>query len=398
MESSRQAPVADAANRIMRLRYLLSQGWRVFRSSGLETVLLIFCYACGVLIPLSILSYQQGVMSALAENDKGTPYYYDYYTDPYAGGFPLTTDAKRKLIDYNEIEQMLQAVGGGAQMSLVSYDAFETGAFIEGKTIKGQVSWQLPADAGGYVYDEIAAYNLSYIGSRLSPERPFEVMVGDMLLRGMGDPAGFVGKQISLYGNDYTICGVIKDYYRIEGNILSRSFYGDPFLEFKVPEKSKDTFMRLDRELFDRFEITGVREHGNESSESYSNYTDGLDAEIRRMQLVAMACFGFCIINSFGIVSAFHTDYRKKTYVKLAMGASRADVTAELAVFWFLITITGSLLAFASVFGVKEYMDSRFYYKMHIGPSTALLLPLTGFACTLLASFSTAVTVRRKLV
>jgi hypothetical protein len=375
----------------MYLRYVITQGWRLLRGNRLQTMLLIVCYACGVLIPMSILSYRQGVLNVRNADD--IPFY-DYMITPIGTTAEvfITDEAFQKLIDYREIADFLSAVGEGTQMALLSADIHETAVYLDGHILKGMILWRLPSDDAGYVLNTLDTF--PHLGRSLSSRNPYEVMLGDRLLRGMGDPASFIGKELMLYGTKYTVCGIVQGTGDIYGNMLSRNHMIFPIINFRVPERSDDLRRRLSNELEDRFSIHNLLEV---TTSGTSNYDIEMDRQISDMLFIALLGFGFCIINSFGILNSFLADNREKVFVKLTMGAKRRYIFSELMIFWFLIVLSGSLLAFAALFGVREYMALFFHHRLDIGWQLTLLLPLAGLVTAALASLYSVFGIARRL-
>ncbi len=367
----------------MRFPYIFSQGLRLLRSSRLQTTLLALCYASGILIPMAILAYRQGAVDSL----NSPPPAHEYNISPIS----LSEEVFQKLTDYNEIEEMLLSVGEGTHLAFTSADGEETAVMLDGHILRGSVRWRLPADSAGNVYDLIAE-KYSYIGRCLSPDAPYDIMIGDKLLRGLGNPAAFIGKEMMLYGKKYTVCGILQGASTIEGSILSRSHAKIPMIQFRVPEKSGEVYMRLSRELENRLGIVGLLEPKTSDS-----YVIEVERSISRMFIVALFGFGFCILNSFGIINSFLLDNSKKVYVKLTLGASRMDIFTELMIFWSLIVSAGSLLAFGTFFGARAYMSLFFYYRATLGWQVAMLLPLAGLATAALASLYSVGGIARRL-
>jgi ABC-type antimicrobial peptide transport system permease subunit len=340
---------------------------------------------------MSILSYRQGIINIW---NSDAVYLHDYSVRPAGfGNRIISEDTFHKLIDYNEIKDFMRTVGVGASMALTSMDLSETVVSLDGHIIRGMITWRLPADNEGYVHDRTILLH-PYMGRPLSLNNPYEIMLGDKLLRGLGDPAAFIGKELMLYGNTYTVSGILHDTDVIVGNLLSRNHAKLPFITFQVPERSADVRQRLAEELKERFEIIGLQENIISLDGSY--YTE-MNQQIRNMLIIALLSFGFCVLNSFGIINSFLADNSKKVYVKFTMGAKRRDIFFELMVFWGMIILFGSLLAFGAVFGVREYMAKFFHHQLAIGWRMALLLPLCGLATAVLMSLYSVFGIARRL-
>jgi hypothetical protein len=377
----------------MMFRYATSQGWRLLKSSYLQSVLLIFCYACGILIPLSALSYRQSVIYG-REYSRNLAPTADYQIFP-TGMTALSRETFAGITDYDEIKSFLQAVGNGAAMSLRSLDMYETAMLLDGHVIRGNMRWQLPADADGYVYDNTLERYL-IIGDPLRPCTPYEVMIGDRVLRHIGNPASFIGSSMMIYGNLYTVVGVLNDSSDIVGNLLSRSHALLPLIDIRVTERSNDVRLRLVNELYERFELAGLRELTHQAS-SGSYYDQQLDRQVRDMLAISVLSFLFCILSSIAIINLFLADNNRRSYIKMTMGAKRGYVFMELAVFWVVIIGTGSLLAFLALFGVRDYLAIYIHQPLLISWRAAMTLPVAGFVTALIASLYSVYVAARRL-
>jgi len=379
----------------MRIRFVLSQGIRMLIGNPLQTMLLILCYSCGILIPFSIFSYRQGVLDVRLSSANAASYSHDYiaFQEGMAGSPEITSEVFKRLTDYDEISNFLSSIGPGIQLSFLSMEFSESAILINGNVIRGRINWRLPADEAGRVYDIIRDNQNGYIGSPLEPDEPFSIMLGGNALRGLGDPQSFIGREAFIYGVPYVIKGVITGSDISVGNLLSQSFVKSPMIGFRVAEKSSELMKLISNELYDRYRVDGLQEVVYTDTD---NYSKEVDKQISDMMVIALIGFCFCIINSFGIINSFLADNSKTTYTKLMVGARRLDILTELIVFWLIIVIAGSILAFGAVFLVKEYFASIFHYKMVVGWESSLLLPLAGLAVVVLASlYSTFATARR---
>ena len=385
---------ALGVDRSVSFRYIASQGLHFFKTNRLQCALLVLCYASGILVPLAILAYRQGFLN-VTTTDVGVERD-DYSIDNSVSiNKPLLSDENfRKLTDYGEIEDFLAAVGNGARLSFYSIDTSETAIQLDGHIIRGSVRWCLPANESGTVYESYS-FNKTHIGQLLSPDKPYELMIGEKLLRGVRDPSSLIDKEITLYGTKYTVCGILRGSSAIIGNIQSRKNVMHAQVRFRVDNNSQEVRKRLSGELKSRYSIYTL--YDMQFVYDDNTYENEMNQQIRDMLIVALLGFLFCILNSFGIVNSLLADNYQKVYTKLSVGARRTQVLFEFALFWFIVMLISSSLAFGALYIVREYMALFFHYKLDLSWRMILLVPVTAATTALVISSYSVIRISRKL-
>jgi hypothetical protein len=367
----------------LRLSFAVSQGLRLLRGNKPQTLLLLLCYTAGILLPLAMFAYRKGVLDSADAEPQADSYV--------AMANNITGEKFAKLTDYGELGGLLRSAGEGFSVSVTDMSSAETAVELDGRILRGSVMWRLPADESGLVYDTLAAYPRT--GRYLSNDEPFGIVLGDGLLRGVKNPEALLGRSLALYGETYTVIGIIHGTSVITGNILSREYGKMVSMVFRGPPNSAVQARALAMRLDEAFSVTQFS--ALSVSEQYA-------AEVRRSsaQLLAVAFAGlaFCLLNSLGLVNSFLFDCKKKLLVKMSVGARPGELFLELWLFWCALLLGAALLAFLLSLAAIRYLDAVFFHSPSVSPQAAIALPLIILLSATLASlYSVRKVMRRRL-
>jgi hypothetical protein len=322
---------------------------------------------------MAMLAYRQGLIDAFQ-------FECQTYVEYNANVQNLTEEQFARLTDYTLLGEAMDAAGKGFQIQIIG-TGVETAVMVSGHMVKGPVVWRLPADPEGSVFFS-STVDIAFAGSLFSSDAPYEVMLGDGLLKGIRNPEKLIGEKVLLYGSEFTVCGILHSSDNIEANMYARSNLTSLMLRFRIPVSTPHDPADLIQVMNEKFGVTGIAEL--RVSEAYAEATL---RESDGMTLLAFAGFAFCLLNSLGIINSVLFDCRRKIYIKMTAGAKRSEVFLEQMVFWSVLLTAASLLAFLASYGVKAYMAMYFVHPLSIGWQTALSLPLMGFGMAVLISF-----------
>jgi hypothetical protein len=317
-----------------------------------------------------MLTYRQSVLDSVSDTSSA----YNRYT---AVVSELTDGQFERLTDYTNIEEAMKSAGNSYQMAVTSFDV-ESAISVGGHILRGAVAWRLPPTEAVF---STSVGEYPYVGERLSKEAPYELMLGDGMLRGISHPESLIGEELLLFGETYSVCGIVRGSNNIEANILSRKIVPGVVLTFRSPIDSPANYASLATAVETNFSVTGVTEL--KVDEAYA-----FEAKRKTVWLLAaaFAAFAFCLLNSFGIINSFLYDCRRKVLIKMMVGARKSEVFLELMVFWAALLLASSILAFLAAFGAVDYMSRLFFFPVNVAWGTAVILPILGLGTALLVS------------
>ncbi len=366
-----------------KLVYTFKQSLRIFTVSKVHTLILLVCYTAAFLLPVVMQAYKTTQM--------------DSYSDkPRLSGF-----APDFSIDISNLKpEQLELLGDCEFIRKIIADAGLTGSVTASFMLWGDNSFVLYNDKPSNCYvlsttvsdggDDIrTSVNTSSIiyGRQLSPNNPYEVLVGDHALEAV-DYSKIVGNEIVINGNTHIIVGVLRNYRGMYTNVKTREYAYDGTFQINAVSDMRKAANKLADELEKHFEVGSIS-YSQAQSEVFEEQTR---STTNFYLLLSLLGYLFCVISTFSIIHSVLYDNRKVIGTKLSIGANALTIAWEFFIYFLIISITASGLSTLLCTAVSDY-----YANISIRPiplmlsmSTLLLLLAVSVLTSMLASLYAA--------